>query len=124
MEPEVEDDSEATRHGKVVGIIYPPPDVRSIVDKTAGFVAKNGRAFEERILRTQGGNQKFSFLKDTDPYHAYYEHKIKQLQKAAEEAKAAAEAAAAAAAAARASRVAARAAHRRCTTRNAHSACR
>jgi hypothetical protein len=29
-------------HTKVVGVIYPPPDIRAIVDKTAGFVARNG----------------------------------------------------------------------------------
>jgi len=27
---------------KVVGIIYPPPEIRNIVDKTASFVARNG----------------------------------------------------------------------------------
>lgn len=28
---------------RVVGVIVPPPDVRAIVDKTAQFVAKNGK---------------------------------------------------------------------------------
>lgn len=28
---------------KAIGIIYPPPDIRAIVDKTAQFVARNGR---------------------------------------------------------------------------------
>ena len=32
-----------------VGIIYPPPEVRNIVDKTASFVARNGPEFEQRI---------------------------------------------------------------------------
>lgn len=27
---------------KAIGIIYPPPDIRAIVDKTAQFVARNG----------------------------------------------------------------------------------
>ena len=31
-----------TRTQGVVGMIYPPPEIRNIVDKTAGFVAKNG----------------------------------------------------------------------------------
>jgi hypothetical protein len=26
-----------------IGLIYPPPDIRAIADKTAQFVAKNGR---------------------------------------------------------------------------------
>jgi hypothetical protein len=29
-------------HTKALGIILPPPDIRSIVDKTAQFVVKNG----------------------------------------------------------------------------------
>ncbi len=29
-------------HTKAVGVIYPPPDIRAIVDKTASFVARNG----------------------------------------------------------------------------------
>ena len=27
---------------KAIGVIYPPPDIRAIVDKAANFVAKNG----------------------------------------------------------------------------------
>ncbi|KAL4583189.1 hypothetical protein LXL04_007755 [Taraxacum kok-saghyz] len=29
-------------HTRAIGIIHPPPDIRTIVDKTASFVAKNG----------------------------------------------------------------------------------
>ncbi|RLN81887.1 hypothetical protein BBJ28_00020894, partial [Nothophytophthora sp. Chile5] len=39
---------DATVQGRVTGIIYPPPDIRAVVDKTAQFVANNGRAFESR----------------------------------------------------------------------------
>jgi hypothetical protein len=28
---------------KAIGVILPPPDIRAIVDKTAQFVAKNGK---------------------------------------------------------------------------------
>ena len=31
-----------------VGVINPPPDLRQIVDKTAMFVAKNGKKFEAK----------------------------------------------------------------------------
>lgn len=27
---------------RAIGLIHPPPDIRAIVDKTAGFVGKNG----------------------------------------------------------------------------------
>ncbi|PWN48518.1 hypothetical protein IE53DRAFT_347341 [Violaceomyces palustris] len=58
------------------GIIYPPPDIRTIVDTTAGFVARVGSNFEQKIRNTEKGNQKFSFLNQDDPYHAYYQHRI------------------------------------------------
>lgn len=39
---DVENENQKTVQGKVTGIIYPPPDIRAIVDKTAQFVARNG----------------------------------------------------------------------------------
>ena len=63
-----------------VGVIVPPPDVRAIVDKTAQFVAKNGPEFENRILSSEKNNQKFSFLMEKDPYHAYYRGKIESIK--------------------------------------------
>ncbi|XP_019853715.1 PREDICTED: splicing factor 3A subunit 1-like [Amphimedon queenslandica] len=64
----------------VVGIIYPPPEVRNIVDKTADFVARNGPEFEGRIRLNEANNTKFNFLNFGDPYHAYYQHKIKEIK--------------------------------------------
>jgi splicing factor 3A subunit 1 len=63
-----------------IGIIYPPPEVRSIVDKTASFVARNGPEFEEKIRQNEINNTKFNFLTPNDPYHAYYQHKVKEIQ--------------------------------------------
>tara|TARA_B100000795_G_scaffold40437_1_gene26566 strand:+ start:89 stop:286 length:198 start_codon:yes stop_codon:yes gene_type:complete len=34
----------------VNGVLQPPPDIKSVVDKTAQFVARNGPEFEQRIL--------------------------------------------------------------------------
>lgn len=73
--------------------ILPPPDLRSntawsffgifnlifllaIIDKTASFVAKNGKEFEERILENERNNSKFAFLAINDPYRPYYEIKV------------------------------------------------
>ncbi|GLV44318.1 Splicing factor 3a subunit 1 [Carabus blaptoides fortunei] len=64
----------------VVGIIYPPPEVRNIVDKTASFVARNGPEFEARIRQNELGNPKFNFLNTGDPYHAYYRHKVNEFK--------------------------------------------
>uniref|UniRef100_A0A8D2P9H2 Splicing factor 3A subunit 1 n=2 Tax=Zosterops lateralis melanops TaxID=1220523 RepID=A0A8D2P9H2_ZOSLA len=64
----------------VVGIIYPPPEVRNIVDKTASFVARNGPEFEARIRQNEINNPKFNFLNPNDPYHAYYRHKVSEFK--------------------------------------------
>ncbi|KAJ3065066.1 hypothetical protein HK102_008036, partial [Quaeritorhiza haematococci] len=64
----------------IVGIIYPPPEIKSIVEKTASFVARNGPQFEERIRENEKHNPKFCFLNPNDPYRAYYEHKIKEIK--------------------------------------------
>lgn len=69
--PEVKDKA-------VVGFIYPPPEVRNIVDKTANFVARNGPEFEARIRQNEQNNPKFNFLNPGDPYHAYYQHKVNE----------------------------------------------
>ncbi|KAF3432478.1 hypothetical protein FNV43_RR27218 [Rhamnella rubrinervis] len=67
-------------HSRTIGIIHPPPDIRNIVDKTAQFVAKNGPEFEKRIILNNTGNPKFNFLIPTDPYHAYYQHRLSEFR--------------------------------------------
>uniref|UniRef100_K7G1W6 Splicing factor 3A subunit 1 n=2 Tax=Pelodiscus sinensis TaxID=13735 RepID=K7G1W6_PELSI len=81
MTPEDEPKEEAATPAKpVVGIIYPPPEVRNIVDKTASFVARNGPEFEARIRQNEINNPKFNFLNPNDPYHAYYRHKVSEFK--------------------------------------------
>ncbi|KAK4491506.1 hypothetical protein RD792_002256 [Penstemon davidsonii] len=65
-------------HTRTIGIIYPPLDIRNIVDKTSHFVAKNGPDFEKRIILNNEGNAKFNFLRASDPYHAYYQHRLSE----------------------------------------------
>lgn len=67
-------------HTRTIGIIHPPPDIRTIVDKTASFVAKNGPEFEKRIIISNAGNPKFNFLNGSDPYHAYYQHRLSEFR--------------------------------------------
>ncbi|KAL4110043.1 hypothetical protein PRIC1_001736 [Phytophthora ramorum] len=76
-EPEAQQQHDAAVQGRVTGLIYPPPDIRAVVDKTAQFVANNGRAFESRIVGERMST-KFSFLRESDPYHVYYEHKVSE----------------------------------------------
>ncbi|KAL7671734.1 hypothetical protein ACOME3_006637 [Neoechinorhynchus agilis] len=61
-----------------IGIIYPPLEIRNIVDKTALFVARNGAEFEARIRQQEAGTNRFSFLNPSDPYHGYYKHKLEE----------------------------------------------
>lgn len=63
-----------------IGVIYPPPEVRNIVDKTASFVARNGPEFESRIRQNEINNPKFNFLNPGDPYHAYFQQKIADIK--------------------------------------------
>ncbi|KAJ1915668.1 SF3a splicing factor complex subunit [Mycoemilia scoparia] len=57
-------------------VIYPPPEIRKIIDKTAAFVGKAGKVLEDRVRESEKGNPKFSFLSPNDPYHAYYVMKL------------------------------------------------
>lgn len=52
----------------------PPEDLRNIIDKTAAYVLKNGKEFEE-ILRSKN-DQRFTFLHYTDQYNSYYVYKV------------------------------------------------
>jgi splicing factor 3A subunit 1 len=61
----------------IQGIIRPPPEIRAVCDRTALYVAKNGRAFETKILNSsKGKTPKFAFLHENNPYHNYYEDRI------------------------------------------------
>jgi len=60
---------------QTTGIIYPPPDIRGVIDTTAQFVAKHGPEFEQRVLREQS-NTKFAFLQASNPYRAYFDHRV------------------------------------------------
>jgi splicing factor 3A subunit 1 len=57
------------------GIIYPPPEIRNIIEKTASFIARLGKQFEER-MKSEDKAGKLSFLSEDDPYHAFYEHTL------------------------------------------------
>ena len=61
----------------ISGVILPPPDMRAVVNKTAQFVAKNGRQFEAKILSSsEGQTPKFAFMQQKSPFNAYYEERI------------------------------------------------
>ena len=53
--------------------------MKTIIDKTASFVARNGPEFESRILKNEQNNTKFSFLHANDPYQPYYKSRVAEL---------------------------------------------
>ncbi|GFE53197.1 surp module domain-containing protein [Babesia ovis] len=66
-------------------VIFPPKYVRTIIDKTAQFVSKNGDQFEQRLRAEQGdaaagAGAKFAFLNPNNAYHAYYRLKLTELK--------------------------------------------
>lgn len=59
---------------EILDFPIPHPDLQNIIDKTAAYVLKNGREFED-ILRTKN-DARFSFLSPADEYHRYYIYKV------------------------------------------------
>lgn len=53
---------------------FPPESLQNIIDKTAGYVKKNGKDFEN-ILRTKD-DPRMGFLDETHEFHPYYLYKV------------------------------------------------
>jgi splicing factor 3A subunit 1 len=64
-----------------IGVIYPPPELRTVVDTAAQYVAKNGEEFEKKILKNEGSKTKFGFVLKENPYHSYYKMRIDDFTK-------------------------------------------
>ena len=62
------------------GVVLPPKDIRAIVEKTAGYVARNGPMFEERIAQKEQSNSKFSFLVPGDAYAPFYQWRLAEIK--------------------------------------------
>ncbi|KAK7551734.1 putative pre-mRNA splicing factor [Phyllosticta citricarpa] len=62
------------------GVILPPKEVRVVLEKTAGYVVRNGAVFEERIRAKDPTSNKFSFLDPKDEYHPYYRWRVEEIK--------------------------------------------
>ncbi|OAR02007.1 hypothetical protein LLEC1_02326 [Akanthomyces lecanii] len=62
------------------GVVLPPREIRNILEKTAGYVARNGAVFEDRIRDKEQANPKFSFLNPEDAYHQYYQWRLTEVR--------------------------------------------
>ncbi|KAH7119821.1 Pre-mRNA splicing factor PRP21 like protein-domain-containing protein [Dendryphion nanum] len=61
-------------------VVIPPKNVREQVAKTADFVVRKGPNFEDDLRGRTADNAKFAWLKEDDPYNAYYEWYKQQLR--------------------------------------------
>ncbi|GAA5875713.1 hypothetical protein JCM8547_007047 [Rhodosporidiobolus lusitaniae] len=63
---------------EAVNLILPPPVIKSIVDKTAAFIAKSSQTsmLEEKMRAREKTDSRFAFLNHADPYHAYYQDRL------------------------------------------------
>ena len=62
------------------GVVLPPKDIRAIIEKTAGYVARNGNVFEDRIREKEKHNPKFSFLSANDAYSPFYNWRLTEVR--------------------------------------------
>ncbi|KAJ6111712.1 hypothetical protein N7523_007773 [Penicillium sp. IBT 18751x] len=67
------------------GMVLPPKDIRAIVEKTAGYVARNGHIFEGqntpyRVRDKEKSNPKFSFLNPGDAYAPFYQWRLTEIK--------------------------------------------
>ncbi|KAK5048014.1 hypothetical protein LTR84_006204 [Exophiala bonariae] len=62
------------------GVVLPPKDIRAIIEKTAGYVARNGPVFEDRIRDKEQANSKFSFLSPQDAYAPFYQWRLSEVR--------------------------------------------
>ena len=62
------------------GVVLPPRDIRAIIEKTAGYVARNGPTFEDRIRDKEKYNPKFSFLSRNDAYQPFYAWRLNEVR--------------------------------------------
>lgn len=62
------------------GVVLPPKDIRAIIEKTAGYVARNGSVFEDRIRDKEQANPKFSFLSPHDAYAPFYQWRLSEVR--------------------------------------------
>ena len=62
------------------GVVLPPREIRNVLEKTAGYVARNGPVFEDRIRDKEQQNPKFSFLNPSDAYNAFYMWRLEEIR--------------------------------------------
>ncbi|KAH9826815.1 Pre-mRNA-splicing factor, partial [Teratosphaeria destructans] len=62
------------------GTVLPPRNVRELIEKTAGYVARNGPSFEERLRDGAKTSGKAAFLIHEDAYYPYYQWRLAEIK--------------------------------------------
>lgn len=62
------------------GTVIPPKHIRAVQEKTAGYVARNGLPFEDRLRGDEKQAAKMPWLFPEDPYHTYYKWRIDEIK--------------------------------------------
>lgn len=57
----------------------PPTDIKETIDKSVIYILKNGKSFEERLLKNNR-NKHFNFLQPDNEYHQYYQWKLQNTE--------------------------------------------
>lgn len=72
-------------HGAApAGIVLPSRDLRATIEKTAGYVIRNGPAFEIRIKEQAATKPQFSFILPNDPYNPFYQWRLSEISQGKE----------------------------------------
>lgn len=62
------------------GVILPPKEIRTALEKVAGYVSRNGPAFESRIMEQAASKPMFQFIFPENPYNAYYLWRLSEVK--------------------------------------------
>ncbi|KAG7560129.1 SWAP/Surp [Arabidopsis thaliana x Arabidopsis arenosa] len=65
-------------------ITEPPPECRTMLERTAHMVSKYGLEMEKKIRDCNVDEKLFNFLRSSDPYHAFYQKRLKEFQDGAQ----------------------------------------
>lgn len=58
--------------GAPPGVKVPDPQLKATIDKTVGYVVKNGPSFEDRLKANESSKVKFPFIYRDNEYYGYY----------------------------------------------------
>ncbi|KAI5249354.1 hypothetical protein E4T43_00741 [Aureobasidium subglaciale] len=78
--PERNETSDNTDFKPPPGVILPPKEFRTLLEKTAGYIVRNGPAFEARIRDSAENNPKLQFVLPDNPYHPFYLWRLEEIK--------------------------------------------